>query len=97
MSDIDSNALKVRAIKAAQAARDGLWIVAVRARLREGPATARELFDCIHQPIRGPFLVRLYAMERAGLIVCHDRRRSVSTHVKKLWHLPAQDQQQEAA
>ncbi|MCF8534401.1 MAG: hypothetical protein K9G48_15445 [Reyranella sp.] len=84
----DSVALQVRAIKAAQAARDGLWIVAVRARLREGPATSRELFDGVFQPVRGAFLVRLYAMEKAGLIECATPVRRPTGHLSKTWRLP---------
>jgi hypothetical protein len=64
------HAAEVARIKADFAARDTAWLLAIRARLAQGPATSRQLAEaCGCSSIRGPFSGFLTALKRSGKVV----------------------------
>ena len=65
------HAAEVARIKAEYAARNAAWLASIRARLAQGPATARQLAEACGRGsgIRGPFSGFLTELKRSGKLV----------------------------
>ena len=83
-----SNASEVARIKADFAARNAMWMVVVRARLREGPAITVELAEACGERSRGPFSHWLHTQKRAGNVIAVGSKVGPNGALNTIWGIP---------
>jgi hypothetical protein len=82
-----SDALTVRAIKVEQAVREAAWLVAVRAHLRQGPATTHDLAKTAGVA-SGRYFGRFRSLLlKAPCIAKIGERPGPTGHINTLWSL----------
>lgn len=83
-------AAEVARIRAEGAARDAAWLLAIRARLREGPAITAELAEAcqVDRKLKGTFSTFIFAHKRAGTLVTVGTRPGPSGYPNAVWGLP---------
>lgn len=80
-------ATEVARIRREFAARDAEWTAAVKARLRDGPATTSELYVAAMATSKGIFNNLLTALRRAGVIVVVETRVGRTGSPLNVWGL----------